>query len=70
MAATVKELKDIIVDLKMDLVKANIPSGNCPYAYYHRENPIEDCNSVSCEECKRIFLDVMRKDIEEEVQAL
>ena len=34
MAATVKELKDIIVDLKMDLVKANIPSGNCPYAYY------------------------------------
>lgn len=70
MAATVKELKDIIVDLKMDLVKANIPIGNCPYAYYHRENPIEDCNSVSCGECKRIFLDGMRKDTEEEVRAL
>ena len=70
MAATVKELKDIIVDLKMDLVKANIPSGNCPYAYYHRENPIEDCNSVSCGECKRIFLDGIRKDIEKEVLTL
>lgn len=70
MAATVKELKDIIANLKMDLVKANIPSGNCPYVYYHRENPIEDCNSVSCGECKKIFLDGMRKDIEKEVQTL
>lgn len=70
MAATVKELKDMIVDLKMDLVRANIPSGNCPYAYYHRENPVENCNDISCGECKRIFLDGMRKDIKKEVMAL
>lgn len=70
MSATVEELKNMIVDLKMDLVRSNIPSGNCPYAYYHRENPIEDCNSVSCRECKKIFLDGMKRDIEKEVQAL
>lgn len=70
MAATVEELKNIIVDLRMDLVRANMSSGNCPYAYYHRENPVEDCNSVSCGKCKRIFLERMRKDVESEVQAL
>lgn len=70
MAATVKELKDMTVDLKMDLVRTNIPSGNCPYAYYHRENPVESCNDVSCGECVQIFLDGMRKDIEKEVMAL
>ena len=70
MAATIEELKEMIVDLRMDLVEANIPSGNCPYAYYHRDNPISSCNDVSCSECKRIFLDGMRKDIEKEVAEL
>lgn len=70
MAATVKELKNMIVDLRLDLVSANIPSSHCPYTYYNRENPIEDCNSVGCNECRRIFMDNMRKDIEKEVMAL
>ncbi len=71
MAATIKELKEMIVDLRMDLVRESIPSGNCPYAYYsRRENPIKDCYSVGCGECKRIFLDNMRKDIVKEVDAL
>ena len=70
MAATIEKLKEMIVDLRMDMVRANIPSGNCPYAYYHRENPISSCNDVSCNECKEIFLDGMRKDIEKEVAEL
>lgn len=70
MAATISELKEMIVDLRVDLVKTNIPSGNCPYAYYNRQNPIGDCDSVSCGECKRIFFDSMRKDIIEEVAVL
>ena len=60
MAATVKELKDIIIDLRLDLVRKNIPGGHCPYAFYNRVNPIEVCNSVGCDECKRIFMDNMR----------
>lgn len=70
MAATIEELKDMIVDLKMDWVRESIPSGNCPYAYFHRKNPVGECGSVSCEECKRIFLEDMKKDIVEEVKAL
>ncbi len=70
MAATIEELKDIIIDLKMDLVRESILSGNCPYAYYHRENPVGDCGSVSCGECKRNFLEDMKKDIVKEVKAL
>ena len=46
MAATIEELKEMIVDLKMDLVRANIPSGNCPYAYYHRDLDLADIIQV------------------------
>ena len=58
-----------VYDVK-EIVRANIPSGNCPYAYYHRDNPISNCNDVSCNKCKEIFLDGMRKDIEKEVAEL
>ena len=70
MAATIEELKEMIVDLRIDLVRANIPRWNCPYAYYHRDNPISNCNDVSCNKCKEFFLDEMRKDIEKEVAEL
>jgi len=70
MAATIKELKDMIVDLRMDLVDANIPSSHCTYACYNRENLIKDCNSIGYGECRRIFMDNMRKDIEKVVMAL
>ena len=70
MVATIEELKEMIVDLRMSLVGANIPGGNCPYAYYHRDNPISNCNDISCNKCKEIFLDGMRKDIEKEVAEL
>lgn len=70
MAVTAEELKNMIIDLRMDLVRTNIPSGNCPYAYYCIKNPVEDCNNISCGECKRIFFESMKKEIEEEVNAL
>lgn len=70
MAATVEELKDMIVDLKIDLVKANIPKGHCPYAYYPIEKPISNCDGDICEDCKKNFFNIMRKAIEEKVKAL
>ena len=54
----------------MILIRADIPSDSCPYVYYDSGNPIEDCNDVSCRECKRNFFDNMRKDIEKEVMTL
>ena len=69
---SVKELKEMIIDLRMDLVKANIPYGNCPYAYYStsKQKDRENCNDISCSECKRKFLIDKEDDIREEVMHL
>lgn len=69
--ATISELKEIIVDLKMRLVKNIIPYGNCPYAYYltkERENI--QCGTIGCYECENNFYDKMKKIIEQEVAEL
>lgn len=58
----------MIVDLKIALVKAHIPNVNCPYAYYNRENPVSNCVDISCNKCKKIFFNGMRKEFEAEVE--
>lgn len=68
--AKISELKEIIVDLKMSLVRASIPQGNCPYAYY-RLSVQRDCSSeISCSECRRMFMEDMEKDIRKAVRKL
>lgn len=68
---TKAELKEIIVDLKMQVINLSIPDGNCPYAYYKVKNaPDVDCNNVSCTACKAQFNDLKRKEIEEYVDSL
>lgn len=69
--ASVEELKRIIIDLRMNLVRANIPRGNCPYAYYSttKQKDRGDCD-IDCSDCMRKFLGDMRKDITEEVMRL
>lgn len=64
----INELKEIIIDLKMSLVRASIPQGNCPYAYYNL-SVNRDC-SGKCGECKRIFMRDMEKCIRQEVASL
>ena len=64
---TKAQLKEVIVDLKMQLVKASVPQGHCPYSYYSVPNPISDCNSIDCSACHEIFHDNMRKIITAEV---
>lgn len=67
---TAKELKEIIVKLKMDMVKATIPNGHCPYAYYHIDEDDADRNCDDCNQCKKDFFNKMRKIIEKEVAEL
>lgn len=69
MAATVEELKNMIIDLRFALATKDISRSDCPYAYAG-EKPIENCDSVGCDKCKRIFMYNKRKDIEKEVMAL
>lgn len=68
MAASVDELKQMIVNLRLDLVKAKIPKGHCPYAYYHIEKSRDNCED--CTECNAEFFAAMKKKIEAEVLIL
>lgn len=69
--AKISELKEIIVNLKLDLISAGIPQGNCPYAYYQPTTKRDtDCNEISCYECKKIFMEDMEKDIRKAVRRL
>lgn len=59
-------LKEIIVNLKMELVEKKVPVGYCPYTYYtqiKRKNP--DCDD--CTKCRELFMNDMRKNVEKEV---
>lgn len=70
MAASVEELKNIIVDLKMDKVMMSIPKGHCPYAYYSISNPFSSCDDIDCNTCGNVFLENMRKLVIEKVSKL
>jgi hypothetical protein len=69
--ATIEELKEMVVDLKVSLALSQIRD-NCPYAYnyIHRdEDEKDDCNSISCSACKRDFenryTETVRKELDE-----
>lgn len=64
--ATVEQLKEIIVDLKISLMKANIPYGHCPYAYYYGVEQEGDCDD--CNKCKRNFFEKYENKIRQEVE--
>lgn len=68
--ANVKELKEMIVNLKVQLVRANIPRGHCPYAYYSTSKKKERSCDIDCDQCQNEFLKDIEKDIREEVDKL
>ena len=70
--ASIEELKKIIVDLRMDLVRESIPRGHCPYAYYStsKQKDREGCDDIDCSECMRNFLSDKKNDIIQEVMQL
>ena len=65
--ASVRELKDMIVDLKMENISLRIPYGNCPYAYYNLKREVETCDGMSCSNCRGDFMIKMREKIAKEV---
>lgn len=66
----ITELKKIIIDLKMELVKTKVPFGHCPYSYY-TDLPKRkyDC-SIGCKKCTENFIRDMQRAIEEEVEKI
>ena len=66
----IKELKEIIVKLKMELIKNQMPKGSCPYSKYKpsAEKKI-DC-TVGCEVCRNMFLKYMENRVRAKVEKL
>ena len=67
----VEELKEIIVNLKLELVEAHIPMGYCPYSYTHYKSAFNrdiDCNEISCNKCRELFMQDIEKEIRKEVE--
>lgn len=69
--AKISELKEIIVDLKVELHKANLPYGCCPYRWFGNPTNKElDCNEVGCDECKRTYFDDYEAKTRKEIKSL
>ena len=73
--AKISELKEIIIELEMDLIKANIPQGHCPYAYFTINNKNKkdiDCNAYDwdCDKCNNDFYVEYEKEIRKRVKKL
>ena len=68
--AEISELKEMIINLKMQLVKTQIPKGHCPYTYNTAlSKRMKDC-TMECDKCRERFMAVMRKKITKEVENL
>ena len=71
--ATVKELKNIIVELKVQLRSKDIPYGTCPYALFSLKDMSKrksDCSTTDCTDCHNEFLRLYRDEVIEEVRKL
>lgn len=71
--ATVKELKEMLIDEKVARICNSIPDGHCPNAYYHFEYET-GCESEnendSCFQCKKRFRTAVEKAVREEIEKL
>jgi len=74
MSLTKKELKEIIVELKIDLLRTKVLTGHCPLAYYPTYSNMErnemDCNNLDCDECSNKFFENVKDLIKQEVMNL
>jgi hypothetical protein len=73
MAATIPELKRLLIQARFEKALAMIPAGNCPNCYF-KVTYLTGCMSSdpndTCIACKYRFKQALYKQIEEEVMAL
>lgn len=71
MAATIEELKRLLINERFEKILSNIPCGGCPNVY-GQPNYTRNCSGYSpeCESCKYDFKQALYKQIEKEVMAL
>ena len=69
MAAMVEELKEIIVNLIMQLARSCVPNGCCVNAYFYVDY-VPECGDKTCEECKKDFFKIHESKIREQINKL
>lgn len=73
MAATIFELKRLLIQARFEKALAIIPDGNCPNCYF-KVNYLTGCDSSNinygCTVCKQHFKEALYKQIEKEVMEL
>ena len=62
----ISKLKEMIINLKMELIEKRVPKGHCPYTYYTQVTR-RSMGCTNCVECRREFMEYMKKNIEKEV---
>lgn len=67
----IKELKEMIVELKVDLRIEQLPYGACPYRWFgNPKNKELNCNEVGCDICKMNYFEDYEVEVREEVKKL
>ena len=68
--AKISELKEMLIESKLDVINATIPHGHCPHAYYNPPIKHGDCGEIDCDMCRRRFMEDMEMEIRKEVRKL
>lgn len=73
MAATIEELKRLLIQARFEKSLATIPHGHCPNVYF-KVNYLSGCMSgdekYTCDACKYHFKKALYRQIEKEVMKL
>ena len=73
MAATIPELKRLLIQARFEKALASIPNGHCPNVYF-KVRYLSGCMSsdekYTCDACKHHFKTALYKQIEREVMDL
>ena len=65
-----KKLKDMIIRLRLELVKSRIPEGHCPYTIFiPLDGRTTNCD-IGCSKCRELFMKDVEKAIRAEIEAL
>jgi hypothetical protein len=73
MAATIPELKRLLIQARFEKILISIPRGNCPNCYFsvrYTTGCMSGDPNDTCAACKHRFKAALYKQIEKEVMAL
>ena len=71
--ATVEQLKEMLIEERVERICNSIPDGHCPNAYYQFEylsGCMSDDENDSCFQCKKRFKQAVEQKVRKEIEKL